>query len=153
MTKKILQGLATGIFFTTSILSYNFYFTDHFQIENEVASFSEQDLQAYLDENDLVTINQTEYEQLLTKVEKIDTQTAKSETINQDVEAKEITIIIKAGMSSGAVGLLLEENGLIGDDRQFTDYLLNNQLETKIKAGEYQLSTGLTVKEIAETLS
>ncbi|WNF37759.1 hypothetical protein RJD24_04700 [Bacillaceae bacterium IKA-2] len=157
MTKKMLQGLATGIFFTTSILSFAFYFTDYFQIGNEVATFSEQDLQAYLDENDLVTVNQTEYELLHKKVEKIDTETAESETNNQDaeeeIEEKEITIIIKVGMSSGAVGLLLEEKGLIDDNQQFAEYLLNNELETKIKAGEYQLSTEMTIKEIVEILS
>lgn len=165
MTKKMLQGLATGILFTTSILSYNFYFTDNFQVKNEDAPFSESDLQTYLQENNLITVNETEYQQLLTKVENIDTETAELETTNQDVEeeleedveenveAKEITIIINVGMSSGAVGLLLEEKGLIDDYQQFADYLVNNQLETKIKAGEFQLSTAMTIQEIAEALT
>lgn len=161
MTQKMLQGLATGIFFTTSILSLNFYFTDNFQIKNEVAPFSEEALQAFLQENDLITVNQTEYEQLLTNVENIDGETTELHTNNQDVEediaedveAKEITIIITVGMSSGTVSLLLEEKGLIDDYQQFTDYLMNNQLESKIKAGEFQLSTELTIKEIADALT
>lgn len=161
MTQKMLQGLATGIFFTTSILSLNFYFTDNFQIKNEFAPFSEEALQDFLQENDLITVNQTEYEQLLTNVENIDGETTELHTNNQDVEedivedveAKEITIIITVGMSSGTVSLLLEEKGLIDDYQQFTDYLMNNQLESKIKAGEFQLSTELTIKEIADALT
>lgn len=165
MTKKMLQGLATGILITTSILSFNFYFTDNFKIENGVAPLSEHDLESFLQENDLITVNQTEYEQLLTMVENIDSETAEVRTNNQDIEgeleedveenleSKEITIIIKVGMSSRSVGLLLEEKGLIDDYQQFTDYLVNNQLETKIKAGEFQLSTELTIKEIADALT
>lgn len=150
MTKKMLQGIATGIFFTTSIFGFNFYFTDNSQIETEVASFSEQDLQAYLQENDLVAVSKAEYVELFTKDENNEVD---EKIVEEDVEAKEITIIIKPGMSSGEVGLLLQEKGLIDDYQQFSDYIMNNQLETKVKAGEFKLSTEMTIKEIVEALS
>jgi hypothetical protein len=161
MTKKMLQGIAAGVFLTTSLFGFNLYFTENPQIEDELTTFSEQDLHVFLQENNLVAVDKIEYEQLLIKSENKEADATELQTNNQDVEeeinanieVKEIIIIIKPGMSSNEISLLLEANGLIDDHQQFADYLMNNQLETKIKAGEFQLSTDMTIEEFAKALT
>ncbi|MCT8139724.1 endolytic transglycosylase MltG [Anaerobacillus sp. CMMVII] len=161
MTKKMLQGIATGILLTTLLFTYKYYFTDDFHVITEVTSnekvvFTEQDLEEYLQVHGLAVIDQLELEQLQNNqavlTETPETTPPPEKVIEKEV-IKEITFTIEPGTSSGSVGQLLEEKGLISDRKLFDNYLIKNKLEGKIKAGEYFLTSEMTLEEIIEKLT
>lgn len=161
MTKKMLQGIATGILLTTLLLAYNFYFTDNFYVIKEVPSeekvnFTEQDLEDYLQNHGLVTIDKIEYEQLLednSASEEVESAPTPPEKIIERVVIKEITFTIEPGMSSGNVAQLLEEKGLIQDRVIFEEYVSRNGLETRIKAGVYSITSDMSLEDIAKKIT
>ncbi|QOY36142.1 endolytic transglycosylase MltG [Anaerobacillus isosaccharinicus] len=162
MTKKMLQGIATGILLTTLLLAYNFYFTDNFLVIKEKPSeekmnFTEQDLEDYLQDHGLVAIDKLEYEQLLegnlASEEVIESAPSSPEKVIERVVVKEITFTIEPGMSSGSVAQSLEESGLIADRSVFEEYVSRNGLETKIKAGVYSLTSDMSLEDILKTIT
>lgn len=164
MTKKMLQGIAAGIMLTTLIFAYNFYFTNNFTIikdqpDNVIGEVSEEDIEQYLKSHNLVAVDKLEYEELLNmnevekeEVEKND-EDGRQEEVVEDESIKEVLFVVEPGTSSGAVGIMLEEEGLIDDRQQFENYLSDAGLETQIRAGEYYLSTGMSLEEIIENLT
>ncbi len=163
MTKKMLQGIAIGIFVTTLFFAYNFYYTNSFTIIKEVPTelngdLLEQEIEHYLQSNDLVAVDKKGYEELLSKVDEIEEVEDEEKVIEQEedpqkISTKEVSFIIEPGTSSGTVGLMLEEKGLINDRNQFENFLIDAGLETKIKAGEYQLSTDMSLDEIIRQIT
>ncbi len=159
----MLQGLAIGIIVTTSIFAYNFYYTTSFTLKKEVpvevaGDLSEEDIKDYLRSNDLLTVNKNDYEELLAKVEN---RAGKDESFekkemkknNKNEITKEIRLTIKPGTASSLIGFELEGKGLIKDKTQFEKFLIKAGLETKIKAGEYKLSSDMSLEEIIDEIT
>lgn len=66
-----------------------------------------------------------------------------AETVTKVVE-------IPPGSTAGEIGDLLEAEGIIADRWYFVAYVRLNKLESKLQAGRYELSSELTVPEIAD---
>lgn len=64
-----------------------------------------------------------------------------------------VAVEITSGMWSDTVALQLAEAGLIDDAAAFDKYLNQNGYASKIKTGSYQISPGLSYKEIAKMIS
>lgn len=157
MSKKLLQGIAAGIFLSTTIFSYQFYFNNQSITQN---SQFEHELTNYLEEHNLIALDKDEYEELLSDLEKnIQVSTTEDLIVEEDLagevtdEIKEIVFIIEIGMSTGEIGLMLEQEGLIKDRKHFEEFIIKNGLETKVKAGTYNLSTSMSLEQIVEELS
>ncbi len=167
MTKKTLQGIATGILLATSIFAYNLYFTNNLSIIKEapisekLANMTEADKEKFLAEytqaKDLVIVDKAKYEQLLKNktVEKKEEEKvpSKPDKVVERVIIKEITLIIEPGMSSGTIASLLKAEGLISDKKAFVNYINSKGLETKIKAGKFLLTSEMTLEEIVDKMT
>lgn len=157
MTKKMLQGMSAGILLSTLIFAYNFYFTDNFIVKKEIPierEITTEEIETYLKSNQLITIEKEAYEELINSVNENDNSKKKiEEYVYEESAPKEILFVIEPGTSSSVVAMMLEEKQLINDRKQFEDYLINANLETKIRAGEYLLSTDMSLQEIVEKLT
>ncbi len=161
MTKKTLQGIATGILLTTILFAYHYYFTDRFHIlieeTTEIKNITEQDIEEYLAANHLVVVDEIDYEQLLEKLAKAEELEQNNEAVTDNtierIIIKEVVFTIEPGTSSSSIALLLEEKGLINSKEQFETYLFEKGLETKLKAGNYSLTSDMSLEEIAEKLT
>ena len=67
-------------------------------------------------------------------------------------EPKEVVIEIPSGMSLGALSSLLEERGAVSSAARFGWLVRFKGAARRIKAGEYQLSTGLRPGEVLEKI-
>lgn len=67
-------------------------------------------------------------------------------------EPEEVVIEISSGMSLGALSNLLEERGLISSAAKFGWLVRFKGAARRIKAGEYQLSTGLRPGEVLDKI-
>ncbi len=68
-------------------------------------------------------------------------------------EAIAKTVEIPAGSTAREIGDLLEEDGIIADRWAFVAYVRLNKLENQLKAGRYELSSEMTVPEVAERIA
>lgn len=86
--------------------------------------------------------------------------TNQEENADEDEKEKEedsnkpanYTINIQSGMSSQEIGSLLEENDIIDDASDFTDYLEEHDFSIRLKAGEHELSSDMSFYELAMEL-
>ncbi|RXI99444.1 hypothetical protein DS745_14570 [Anaerobacillus alkaliphilus] len=163
MTKKTLQGIATGILLTTLVFAFNFYYSDNTTIQIEIPSeektraITDQDIEEYIAKNGLVVLDLIDYEKLLDQVANRETveidNEPNSEKIIERIVVKEVFFTIEPGTSSSSIALLLEEKGLITSKENFESYLKQKGLETKIKAGDYTLASDMSLEEIVEKLT
>ena len=66
---------------------------------------------------------------------------------------KDVSISIPASTSSMAIGEILHENGLIKHPLIFRYEIVSKGVGGKLKAGDYELSTGMDVDEIIDSLT
>ena len=71
----------------------------------------------------------------------------------EEEKVKEIDITIPKGAVSDDVAEILEEEGLIEDKADFHNYVKEKNMETKLKYGEYKISSDASFDEIIEILS
>ncbi|UCE26992.1 MAG: endolytic transglycosylase MltG [Candidatus Coatesbacteria bacterium] len=63
------------------------------------------------------------------------------------------TVEIPPGSTAGEIGDLLEAEGIIADRWAFVAYVRLNKIEGELKAGRYELSSEMTVPEIADRIA
>lgn len=69
-------------------------------------------------------------------------------TFNSELKIVEI----KKGQSVKAISKTLYENKIILDDKLFVLYVVVNELEGSLKAGEYEFAENITIKNVADKL-
>jgi len=67
-------------------------------------------------------------------------------------QGKTITIIIPNGANSSQIGSILEDNKLIRNKTVFRIYSKLNNLDSKYKAGTYEINNSMDIKAISEML-
>lgn len=63
-----------------------------------------------------------------------------------------VTITVEAGTNSVKIAALLAEQGLIRSQTAFRFYVTAHKLDNKLKAGDYNFNTGLSIPEITSRL-
>jgi hypothetical protein len=168
MTKNGLRGFAGGLIISSSILAV-IYFQDPVQssqAEAEKIGITDQDIEAYLAENEFVAVDKEEYETLINiKEEEAKAASAESTEENeQDAPSAEeeekaedkpvaVTLNITEGMSTGEVCSFLEEANIIEDSDALLDHLLDNELEGLVRMGSYKVDSSMSIEEIAEEIT
>lgn len=161
-----LRGFATGILLSTSILGITFLAGGYSKTEEspnneQKVEITDNDIEAYLEENELVTITKDEYDQLTQQVEKNDEENTSVDENNNpeqnETEDKEkvikLNLTIKSGMSTGEVANTLKEAKIIDDEQKLIDYLEDNNLVTDVKAGTYEVNSDMSIGEVAKTIT
>jgi hypothetical protein len=63
------------------------------------------------------------------------------------------TLNIKSGMTTGDIASLLLTEGIIKDGSAFEKYMADKGLNEKIQIGEYIVTAGMTIQQIANTIT
>lgn len=74
-------------------------------------------------------------------------------TTEDEVQAKQITLLIEAGTTSKDVANELESAGIIEDAATLNLYLKDNHLEKSIQIGEYQVEETMSIETIAQLIT
>lgn len=82
-----------------------------------------------------------------------DVQTNKPEEGTEAAPSNSIIFEIESGMSSNKVSLLLEDIGLIEDNRKFNEYVYERGKAELIRIGSYSLPMGASYQEILEAIT
>ncbi len=72
---------------------------------------------------------------------------------DEEVKVEEVNVTIPKGAVSDDIAEILEKEGLIEDKTDFHNYVKEKNMETKLKYGEYKISSDASFDEIIEILS
>lgn len=160
MTNSMLRGLAVGIILATCLLSAVFFFTpeqDH--------KLTQESVEQYLSNNNLVAISKEEYEELQNQDNNSNENktTEPNNEVREEVEKKDkeeqktpiqtYSLSIVSGMNSLEIAKLLEENQIISSGKEFDAYLTEKDLNTLIQIGTYELSSDMSIETIADIIT
>lgn len=156
MTKRGLQGLAAGIFLTSAILTYLYFFqtqeVESHEDETEIPELklSSEEMMDILTDKGFVVLEEDEYQSLLKAKEEAE---ANEEEPMIEEPVHHGVLVVKSGMNSTQVAELLAELQVIDDTNAFIDYLRNENLTTKIEVGEFELNSSMSYEEIAKIIT
>ncbi|WP_096153400.1 MULTISPECIES: endolytic transglycosylase MltG [Bacillus] len=160
--KTTFRALAVGILFATGVTGCAYTIEG----KKEVA-LTEEQIQSYVAENNLFLLTKEEYDSLLPSMEeeKVEEQEAEvaeespkdseepKEEEKVEEEPKVYTFEIKSGVPTQIAAEQLESDGLIESAKDFIKFLGDAGLEKKVRAGTYEIQTGMSYREIAEIIT
>lgn len=82
-----------------------------------------------------------------------DKESNKEEASKESTELTKKVINIRSGMTSIDVSILLEQTGIVKNQKEFDEYLVDNKLNDRIQIGKYELNSKMTFAEIAELIT
>ncbi|CAI9388681.1 endolytic transglycosylase MltG [Niallia sp. Sow4_A1] len=161
MKKQSLRSFAIGMLLSASVIgSYYFYMEKNtHQDENFLNT---NDATTYLKKQGFIVLSNVEYEELNKSIEENKQEQAKSDTEanNKQEEAEKeaqetysYTLKVKSGMSISTIAELLYKNKIVKDQEEFETYLIDNDYHTKIQVGSFRLTSEMSHKKIAVTLT
>lgn len=86
------------------------------------------------------------------------TPTAQTSSVDKEKSSKETTaqvkknIVISPGTSADKIAQLLQTEGLIQKKEDFMAFVKAKKLESRFKAGSYELQTGLSLEDLVNQL-
>lgn len=141
MNSLTIRGFAIGILAATSILAVVYVI----QEKNATSlKISDADLHAYAEDHQYVLIKKKEYEDSLKPA--FEKQETKSKT-------SEVSISIKAGMSSLDIAHTLVNNHIIDSTDEFENLVAQKNASTKFQVGTYTLTSNMSLEQIVNTLT
>lgn len=75
------------------------------------------------------------------------------ETAEEEEEITTYTLNIEEGMTSSEFSSLLEENNIVEDASEFNQYIEDEGYSLRVQIGEFELTSDMTVNEIAEEIT
>ncbi|MCM3360883.1 MULTISPECIES: hypothetical protein [Niallia] len=160
MKRQSLRSFAIGMLLSASVIgSYYFYMEKTQQDENFLNT---NDATTYLKKQGFIVLSNVEYEELNKSIEENKQEQAKSDTEannKQEEAGKEAqetysyTLKVKSGMSISTIAELLYKNKIVKDQEEFETYLIDNDYHTKIQVGSFRLTSEMSHKKIAVTLT
>ena len=167
----------------TSILTAVYYFQPSSKtqeqkiVENE--PLTDEEVQAYLNNNGYISIPQQTYNELLAKskeyeVIKNESQKAPElkqpetnppeqkepvpnpqppEIEKQEPEKKTYTLTVKSGMDSIQIANLLEKFGVVDSGQKFEQFLTTKDWTKSIQVGTYKLDSSMSYEEIGKVIT
>lgn len=152
MTKRGLQGIAAGIFITTALITYFYFFQtkeveSHEETEIPEIEMSSEEMMDKLANQGFIVLEEDEYESLLKAKEDNEQEKIVEEPIYSNI------LIVQPGMNGTQVAELLADLKIIDDAEAFIQYLIEQNLTTKIEVGQFELNSKMTFEEIAKIIT
>ncbi|MFX3674384.1 MAG: hypothetical protein ACE3JQ_08055 [Paenisporosarcina sp.] len=82
-----------------------------------------------------------------------DNVTKKDAVNEQSPDISKTILTISQGMNSIDVSLTLEQMGIIKNQKDLYDYLINNNLSERIQIGTYEINSSMTIEDLADLLT
>ncbi|WP_246945889.1 hypothetical protein [Bacillus pinisoli] len=168
MSKGSLRGFSIGILLATALLTITLYTSENTTIENTAQPLTDEDVKRYLSEANQTAITNEEHsrlKELETENQQLKKQLAQATTQKEAVEESkekdenksepEIKYIfeIKQGMTTPEISKKLEDLNIIKNSTDLSNYLKDKGWEGSIQIGTFELSSTMSVEEIAKIIT
>ncbi|WP_062046358.1 endolytic transglycosylase MltG [Bacillus sp. JCM 19034] len=157
MPSSGLQQFAGGLFLATALIGGALYFTNEQEDTSEGSGETKKPMMATVDlierlENEnYVVLDAEEFASLQTQLEEAGENNTDEDELN---EATYVMILqISAGMTSNDVAKHLELGQIIENEQDFLSYVATNQLSHRLKTGQYEVTSEMSIEEIVELIT
>ncbi|ASN05227.1 hypothetical protein [Virgibacillus necropolis] len=167
--KQPVRAFSIGLFTAGIILlAIVLYFE---KPQSKTTNISQQEMIASLEKDGMQVLSDEEYISLSVKNNPEEKKEGKTETEEKDKddeqteqpneaedkqekEVKTFSLKIEPGLaSSSSISSKLEENGIIDSANEFNQYLEENDYSQYVQIGTFDLTSDMTLNEIAETIT
>ncbi|MCF6137916.1 hypothetical protein [Pseudalkalibacillus berkeleyi] len=154
-----LRGFGAGLIVAAGVLALVYYQgADDQSNEADAAnskSITYEEVNHFLENEGLVAVGQNELDQLKADQDKQADSKKNDEKTEQPKEEKviETTVVISKGTSTGQVTDYLESKKIIKNSDDLLSYLRSNNLESKVRFGNYKVNNKMTLAEIAKIIT
>jgi hypothetical protein len=175
--KQFVRSFSTGLFAAAIIMLAVYFLSDgsadtaeNLELE-ELVPLVEQKGHRVVTEEDYIALSVSTNEEGTEEKETEENQTDSDESdSNEDADEEtesdeneteeeensddpvEYTLTIESGMPSSEIGTQLEENDIIDDADDFSNYLEEHDYSLQIKATDHEVSSDMSFYELAEEL-
>ncbi|MGM7701994.1 hypothetical protein ACSVDE_09705 [Pseudalkalibacillus sp. Hm43] len=154
-----LRGFGAGLIVAAGILALVHYQgSDNQEVKAEGSeSITYEEVKTYLKNEGLVAVEEAQFEQLQAaqtgeKKPSEDTK-EKSEEEAKEEQVHSTTLVIQKGTSTGEVTNFLENQKIIKSSDELLNYLRSNNMESKVRFGNYEVNSNMSIAEIAKTIT
>lgn len=166
MANNSLRSFASGMIIATSLFTAVYYFQPSVNkqeqkiVENDTVT--DEEVQAYLNNNGYISIPEQTYDELVAKskeYEALKNQTQKPtepmppQVKETEKKTKTYTLSVKSGMDSIQIANLLEDSGIVDSGKKFEQFLTKNDWTRSIQVGTYKLSDSMSYEEIGKIIT
>ncbi|KGX90954.1 hypothetical protein N781_05650 [Pontibacillus halophilus JSM 076056 = DSM 19796] len=158
--KSTIRAFSIGILVSTVLIAFTYYQTSGKEQNTEEQQEAVSDLEA---KAQLKEAGYTVYapgkdpsKEEDSQDESEQTETSKEEETKdseENTETSSYTLVIESGMYSSSISEALEQNGILTRPQDFTDFLDGSGYSEQIQIGEYELTSDMSFKQIAETIT
>ncbi|GGA32115.1 endolytic transglycosylase MltG [Psychrobacillus lasiicapitis] len=154
MNKAAIRFLGVGLFLAGAAFQIHLMVGENDQAKGDITPQAYKQAQTELKnvKNQLaqlqLDLDNAQQEQTASETEKkVETaDTASNEATNS-------VLHIQSGMTSRDISTSLEQAGIIQNKQDFEDYLIAQDLSSKIQIGQFELNSTMTIKQIAEIIT
>lgn len=152
MNPSVLRGAGIGLFVAGTILTISSTNTldTSTKAPKKYELIESSKLESLKDE---LKNSKEQLAQIQLDLELSDSEPEKEETSKESTELSKTVINIRSGMNSIDTSLLLEQAGIVKNQKVFDEYLVDNKLNDRIQIGKYELNSEMTFAEIAELIT
>ena len=162
MKKQSVRSFAIGMLLSVCVIGSYYYYAEEKNDQKETP-INVKEATSYLHKEGFIVLSDAEYTDLQKSVEK-----RKQDQTNVNEETKEkkqedqkkskpkiytYSLKVNNGMSISSIAALLSKEKIVKDQQEFETYLIDNDYHTKIQVGSFRLTSEMTFKQIAETLT
>ncbi|WP_261129472.1 hypothetical protein [Bacillus sp. Marseille-Q3570] len=154
-----LRGFGAGLIAASGILAVvHFLGSDNIDSEAKAENSEEityEEVNEYLENEGLVAVDQAKLDQLEGK-QNTDDKSATEEPKEEKPEEEPViktTVVISKGTSTGQVTDYLESQKIIKNSDELLKYLRANNMENKVRFGNYEVNSKMTIAEIAKVIT
>ncbi len=159
-----LRGFGAGLIVAAGILALVHYQgSENQEVKAEGSeSITYEEVKTYLKNEGLVAVEEARFEQLQaaqpSEEKPSEDAEEKSEDEAKDEENKEeqvhsTTLVVRKGTSTGEVTNFLENHKIIKSSDELLNYLRSNNMESKVRFGNYEVNSNMSIAEIAKTIT
>lgn len=175
MTKTGLRGFALGIFISCALVALYTYFlapTSHSKSTTQSGKtpLTSQNVEQYLANHGKIAVDQATFTKWQSAEQKTSGPSSKTNTQSKSSGSGtpssssttntgstntviKTTLNITNGMDVWAVANQLKQDNIIKDPQALYDYMLKNNLDKYLQLGTFNLSSSMTLSQIAHAIS
>ncbi|WP_017728332.1 endolytic transglycosylase MltG [Halalkalibacterium ligniniphilum] len=152
MSRSGLRGVAGGLFLGTILCATAYYFFEESNAQTTAPSHtvSTDEMVLTLEEKGYLVLTEDE---LAAQQETLIDESSPSQSEHQSTIIYAMTLSIEPGMSSQQVANRLARGNVIKDESEFLAYLSSHDLIHSLRVGTYDLTSEMSLEEIADAIT
>ena len=148
MSRDSIRGFAAGLLFSTIIIGSYYYLEENKQQELTIKQLEEASAKL-----GYKLSNKNEHSKEENVVEEKQDITIEDEVEASTSDPVKFSLTIKNGMGSDDIAQILYENKMIESTEGFEAFFKDRNLTKKIQVGDFQLTKGMPIQDIANIIT